>query len=266
MNLIFFLGFSFLLPFFAMQAHERVDCPSANCVFGQTPPRRVLFIGDSITDGGWGNSGGSSASSDKRNHGDLNHIFGHGYMEMCAAHFLSCYPQRDYQFFNRGISGNTLYDLQKRWETDALQLKPDVISILVGTNDIHEFLNDNSDGPFDFERWEQTYRSLLDEIKGQNPDIRIILGTPFVAKAGWVGKAENFEQRKRMVNQLADIVRNIASDYHAILVPYDQLFNSLQDQAPRDNYWIWDGIHPTTAGHRRMADLWINNTGNLFVK
>ena len=263
-RIILFLTF-FCLPFLAMSAHERLADQTANYSTLQTPPRRILFIGDSITDGGWGNSGGSSASSDKRNHGDMNHIFGHGYMEMCAAHFLSTYPQRDYQFFNRGISGNTLYDLQKRWNADALQLKPDVISILVGTNDIHEYLNNSSDESFDFTRWEQTYRSLLDEIKGQNPDILIVLGTPFVAKAGWVGKADNFEQRKTMVEHLSIIVRKIASDYDAILLPYDELFKSLQEQAPRDDYWIWDGIHPTTAGHRRMADLWINTTGNLFI-
>ena len=255
-----------LLPFLSVLSHERVSTYSASLVTAQKPPRRILFIGDSITDGGWGNSGGSSKSSQERSHGDMNHIFGHGYMEMCAAHFLSLYPQRDYLFFNRGISGNTIYDMQKRWKTDALDINPDVISILIGTNDIHEFLNEKSDVPYDFSRWEQTYRSLLDEIKKQNPDIRIVLATPFVAKAGWVGESDNFEQRKTMVEQLAEIVRKIAADYHAVLLPFDELFKSIQPQAPRDNYWIWDGIHPTTAGHRRMADLWISNTADLFAE
>ena len=64
-----------------------------------------MFIGDSVTDGGWGRSGGNMAPSEERNQKDLNHIFGHGYMEMCAAHFLSTYPQQDLQFFNRGKDG-----------------------------------------------------------------------------------------------------------------------------------------------------------------
>ena len=248
----------YLFSLFAMQAHERVESCYGNRFSRQTPPRRILFIGDSITDGGWGNSGGTSAASDKRSLGDMNHIFGHGYMEMCAAYFMSNYPQRDFQFFNRGISGNTLYDLQRRWEKDAMDLKPDVISILIGTNDIHEFLSDTTSNSFDFRQWEQTYRKMLDQIKTQNQDILIVLATPFVAKAGWVGNADNFSQRKELVEQLALIVRKIAADYNAVLLPYDEMFKSIQTDAPRDNYWIWDGIHPTTAGHRRMADLWIH--------
>ena len=97
--------------------------------------RRVLYIGDSITDGGWGRSGGSAKPASERNQKDLNHIYGQCFVWQCAAHYQSLHPDQDWQFWNRGISGNTLYQMTERWADDALSLKPDVISILIGTNE-----------------------------------------------------------------------------------------------------------------------------------
>ena len=96
---------------------------------------KVLFIGDSITDGNWGNSCGMPTSSDERSQWDMNHIYGSGYMYLCATHYQGNYPEREYEFFNRGISGNTLADLQARWQKDVLDINPDVLSILIGTKD-----------------------------------------------------------------------------------------------------------------------------------
>lgn len=230
----------------------------------EQPRRRVLFIGDSVTDGGWGRSGGLMTPSEKRNQYDQNHLFGHGYMEMCAAHFMSIYPERDYEFMNRGISGNTLYDLQRRWQQDALNLQPDVVSILVGINDADRFVRDTAQTEPNYIQWEQTYRQLIAEMRAVNPQVTILLGTPFVAKVGRVGSNENYPELASIVSRLAQIVRKIADEEHAVLVEYDLLFAHLQETAPRNDYWIWDGIHPTTAGHRRMADLWIEKAGGML--
>ena len=234
--------------------------------------RRVLFIGDSVTDGGWGRSGGSMAPSEERNQKDLNHIFGHGYMEMCAAHFLSICPQQDLQFFNRGISGNTLDDLKARWQKDALDLRPDVVSILVGTNDADKYLSklrslpeeEKAHADFDYEQWKETYRQLIAALRRQNPKVRIVLGTPFVAKAGRIGNRDDYSLRESIVKRLAQAVAEVARQEDAVCIPYHEMFAKLQLEAPRPDYWIWDGIHPTTAGHRRMADLWIECAGRLF--
>ena len=215
--------------------------------------RKVLFIGDSITDGGWGRSGGSIAPSEKRNHTDWNHLYGHSYMMLCAARWQSDHPDEESQFFNRGISGNTLADLAARWQKDALSLKPDVVSLLVGTNDVDAMLKGQL--AKDFNLWEQDYRQLLDQLRQQNPQVEIILGTPFVAKSGRIGAADNYAERKALIAQCADIVRRIAIDYNARLLDYEQMFDSLTQNNP--SYWIWDGIHPTPAGHQRMADLWL---------
>ncbi len=220
---------------------------------------RVLFIGDSVTDGGWGCSGGSMTPSRERNLTDLNHLYGHSYMMLCAAHYLSERPEDGFEFFNRGISGDDLSRLEARWEEDAVSLKPDVLSLLVGTNDVHYYLEKTASG-FDFEDWERRYRQLLDRMRADNPQLRLVLGTPFVAKAGWVGAADNYALRDSLVHRLADIVCRIASDYDAMLLRYDSLFAAQKSEHPLVpvNHWIWDGIHPTTAGHQLMANLWIS--------
>lgn len=213
--------------------------------------QKVLYIGDSVTDGGWGRSGGSSLSSDKRNHTDLNHIYGHSYMMLCAATYQSKYPYANLEFHNRGISGNTLSDLESRWEQDVLDLGPDVLSVLIGTNDVGEWLaNHQCEDGFDYQGWEKRYRLLLSVSKEKNNGLKLVLGTPFVSKTA-------SPVRQRMTEKLSAIVRRIAKDENAVCLPYDSLFNQLQRKQPNDSYWLWDGIHPTAAGHQQMAELWI---------
>ena len=223
--------------------------------------KKVLFIGDSITDGGWGNDAAGLPSSE-RNHEDWNHLFGSGYMYLCAAHFMGEEPEKELQFLNRGISGNTLKNLQDRWKEDCLDIKPDVLSILVGTNDIHYWL-ENPLKPFNFTSWENRYRELIKQTQQALPKVKIILCTPFVGKAGWAGEAGNFPQRNECVKRLANIIKKIAKDYQLTLVPFDEMFQKLLKDYPSQpvSHWCWDGIHPTPATHQRMADLWIEKCG-----
>ena len=191
--------------------------------------------------------------TEQRNKKDLNHIYGHSYMMLCAARIQSDYPELETQFFNRGISGNTLLDLQGRWQADCLDLNPDMVTLLVGTNDVDKFLSGKA--TLDMKQWEKDYRQLLDQLRTANPDVKIALGTPFVAQVGRIGSQDNYQQRKALIAECATVVRRIASDYHATLLDYEKLFNELT--AKNASYWIWDGIHPTAAGHQKMADLWL---------
>lgn len=218
---------------------------------------KVLYIGDSITDGNWGGGGGRSSS--ERSLWDMNHIYGHGFMFICASHYMSRYPECEYNFYNRGISGNSLYDLEKRWEEDVIEIHPDVLSILIGINDAGNYLRSDKKTPFDFKAWDLKYRELLDRAMKANPNLKLVIASPFVAPTGKMGENGEFGDYNRIVEQCISIVKKIADDYKAIYLPYQQMFDQILKESPtsQNTYWIWDGVHPTAAGHQRMADMWI---------
>lgn len=225
-----------------------------------TSSTTILFIGDSITDGNWGNPVGYPCPTEKRSLTDKNHIYGHGYVFLVASKYESEEPCAERRFLNRGISGNTIADLEARWQSDVIANRPDLVSILVGTNDVHYWLDGDKTVPFDYEGWEKRYRSLLDTTLDSLPGVQFVIGAPFTAASGWAGTREDFSEREAMIARLDTITARIAADYHATYLPYDKMFHRLQSipDLPAD-YWIWDGIHPTPAGHHRMADLWLNS-------
>lgn len=109
----------------------------------------ILFQGDSITDGA------------RTRNKDWNHIMGHGYAYLIASRLWFDYPKEDLMFFNRGISGNKVKDLLERWQKDTIDLKPDMLSILIGVNDVSRIIaNENS-----IETWHENYKTLLDTTK-----------------------------------------------------------------------------------------------------
>ena len=222
---------------------------------------RFLFIGDSITDGGWGRSGGSETPSEQRNHTDQNHIYGHSYMMLCAARWQSDHAERGDQFFNRGISGNTLQQLEGRWKQDALALHPDVVTILIGTNDVSVHLKEHPNDSVDFNyvAWGKQYRRLLDRLRSQNPEVSLVLCKPFVARTGKIGKSADYDRRKRMIKGCGKVVEEIGRDYNATVLDFSTMFDKLTANTTTASRWIWDGIHPTPAGHQRMADMWLKN-------
>ena len=110
-----------------------------------------LFQGDSITDG------------NRTRDNDWNHIVGHGYAYIIASRLWYDYPEKDLMFYNRGISGNRLRDLDNRWQNDTLNLKPDVISILIGVNDVLAIIKNNN--PDSIDKFEETYKRILDKTK-----------------------------------------------------------------------------------------------------
>lgn len=228
--------------------------------------KRVLFIGDSITDGAWGNSKVWNTPSAQRNQRDMNHIYGHGYMMIAASHYEALYPAVGWTFWNRGISGNTLDDLAMRWEDDVLALKPDIVSILIGTNDVDKALREGR--TIDPEAWGMRMRGLLDRVRAQNPDARFVLCTPFVAKAGKIGARDDYDKRKEMVGALGSVIKMVGKEYQATVVPFDSLVEETIASTPQlpVGYWIWDGIHPTPAMHYRMAMTWIERVDKDILR
>lgn len=162
-------------------------------VYAQTP-KKALFIGDSITDGGWGRSGGSAAPSSERDHWDQNHHLGHSYVIFCSGRVMADNTDTDWEWLNRGISGNTLQDLKNRWREDVLQLEPDILTVLIGTNDVMQWIWSGREEDFDVAGWKNEYANLLSEAKRMNPNLNIVLISPFVS-AGRSVKLENLQRQ-----------------------------------------------------------------------
>ena len=191
------------------------------------PESRILFQGDSITDGNRGRSL------------DPNHILGHGYAFIIAARHGAAFPERKLDFYNRGVSGNTVLNLDKRWEKDTLALKPDLLSVMIG-------VNDNSHG-VPLEAYETTYDKILSEARAQNPKLKLVLMEPFVRHPG-KPVPEGIVARQA-------IVANLALKHGAALVRLQKLFDDAAAKTA-DDYWVWDSVHPTYRGHQLMADEW----------
>ena len=238
-----------------MRIHTLLIPLFAAALLGATSARAqtYVFAGDSITDGGWGASGGRGIPAAQRNLTDLNHLYGHSYMRLVARDWQSAFPASGLVFHNRGLSGDTLAGLTARWEADVLSLRPDVLSILVGVNDTAQIT--------DPKVWEAEYRALLARTREALPACKLVLCTPFLAPVGRFGTREDFPVRSSRVKELAASVRELAAEFQAVLVPFDELFAGLPAGAT-PTWWIWDGIHPTAAGHRRMADLWERCVGS----
>ena len=202
---------------------------------------RILFQGDSITDGNRG-----------RNE-DPNHILGHGYCFIIAAKFGAQYAERKLTFMNRGISGNKVTDLAGRWQSDTLDLKPDVLSILIGIND---------SGHIPLDQYEEVYDKLLGDARAANPNIHLVLCEPFYLPKD--GHNEGDEQDQD-VRKRREIVAKLAGKHHAALVKFQQVFDDACKRAPAQ-YWVWDAVHPTYSGHQIMADEWIKTVSQFHIK
>ncbi len=203
---------------------------------------RILFQGDSITDGNRGRNT------------DPNHIMGHGYAFSIASRLGADYPEQAYDFFNRGISGNKVIDLKERWQTDTFDLKPDVLSILVGVNDASSVVF-NWEPVVSVAKFEETYRFLLEQTLEKIPGIRLVLCEPFIKAVGRV--KDNWDAYYSDIIKRQEIVRNLAAEYDTLFIAFQEVFDKACDRAPAD-YWIWDGVHPTVAGHELMAREWID--------
>lgn len=209
------------------------------------PNATVLFIGDSITDGGRARSGR-----------DYNHTMGQGYAFILSATIGNRLAERNLTFENRGISGNRVVDLQKRWKADALDLKPDILSILIGINDT--LWKD----AYSAEEFERQYDQLLAETLAALPHVRIILGEPFLLPAGKYKNMDTYAATLLEVKRRQAAVARLAAKYKLPLVRYQQAFDQACRRVPADR-WCWDGIHPHYAGHSLMADEWLKTAAEL---
>lgn len=199
--------------------------------------KTILFQGDSITDAG------RSREDDS--------CFGWGYPLRVKEELEFEYPNT-YAMYNRGISGNRVVDLYARLKSDILNLKPDYMSILIGVNDVwHEFEAQNG---VDAEKYFKVYSMLIEEIEEALPEIKIMILEPFTLKG--TGNERYFEEFRDEVAKRAEKAKEIAEKYDLSFVPLQEKFDEAAKLAP-NNYWLADGVHPTTAGHELIKREWM---------
>ncbi|MGZ3820273.1 MAG: GDSL-type esterase/lipase family protein [Mucilaginibacter sp.] len=201
----------------------------------------ILFQGDSITD--WGRD------KNNPNPNDFGAL-GSGYPLLTATQLLSKFPDKSLQIYNRGISGNKVFQLSDRWENECLNLKPNVLSILIGVNDYWHTLTAGYTGTI--EVYKNDYQKLIDRTRKALPDIKLIIGEPFAVK----GVKAVDDKWYPAFNGYRQAARDIADQFDATLIPYQSIYDKAVEIAP-GSYWTSDGVHPTAAGAGLMAHAWM---------
>ena len=208
------------------------------------PGQVILFQGDSITDAG---------RDRKDNEANSYKALGGGYAWLAAAQLLVDTHAAGYRIFNRGISGNKVYQLAERWQADCLDLKPDVLSILIGVNDYWHKKKHNYDGTV--EKYETDYRDLLKRTQDALPNVRLVVCEPFLLECGnvtrdWVPEFAPYRAA----------AKRVAEGAGATFVPFQAMFDLAVKIAPPAE-WAADGVHPSTSGAALMAHSWLKAVG-----
>ncbi len=187
---------------------------------------KILFQGDSITDAG----------RDHRNYHDM----GKGYPKYASELIMEACPDTDFEFINFGISGNRTDQLFDRLYTDAIAFSPDVISILIGINDVWHRYSAGRIATTD-QQIETNYRAILERLKKET-NAKIVILAPYILDA-----VEN-EYLKEDLASLLPIVRKLAKEYADVYIPLDALFEKALKEQPAPLYYSDDGVHPNANG------------------
>ncbi|MBQ8510817.1 MAG: SGNH/GDSL hydrolase family protein [Clostridia bacterium] len=190
---------------------------------------KILFQGDSITDAG-------------RDRNDI-HNLGHGYPLYTAAAIREAFPDTDFEFVDLGISGNRAENLRERWQKDAIDIQPDVISILIGINDTWHRAAEKNWMPHEY--FEECYRDILTQLK-EKTSAKIIILEQFLLP---VADKEFFHVD---LDPKIQITRKLAREFADAFIPLDGLFAAAAVTAPATDFAA-DGVHPTPKGAQFIA-------------
>ncbi|MEV4884683.1 SGNH/GDSL hydrolase family protein [Chitinophaga ginsengisegetis] len=195
----------------------------------------LLFIGDSITDAARDKS--ILVPNSEKGLGD-------GFVRKIAVELMKKGQFEHASIYNRGISGNTITDLLNRWNNDAIALKPDTISILIGVNDVRRKIPPNN--------FYDTYRQILNKTRTALPNAEIIICEPFIFPniTGYGAINPIFKEYRK-------VIRKIATEFNTVFVPYYDAFkNQAQTVSPAS--LLPDGFHPAAPlGINLLKDQWL---------
>ncbi|MBE5733897.1 MAG: lysophospholipase [Clostridiales bacterium] len=200
---------------------------------------KIVFFGDSITD----------ASRNRTTETDYSR-FGYGYVMQTVGRLYEK-SLADYEVYNRGISGNRIVDLYARIKSDLWNLEPDLISILIGVNDVwHEI---NYQNGVELDRFEKVYRTIIEETKQKLPNVKFILCEPFVLK----GEATELNyERFLQVKDYAKVVKKLANEYGLYFLPLQEELDKVAQEVG-ESLVLKDGVHPTVQGAVVIAKQWM---------
>lgn len=207
--------------------------------------KRILFQGDSITDA--------------HRSRDNDEFPGSGYPNLLKARIGMDYPT-EYECLNRGVSGDRVVDIYARIRRDIILLKPDILSILIGINDVwHEIGSHNG---VDAKKFEMVYDLILTEVKAALPEIKILILEPFVLCGGATQNTpetpDRYDYFRRETALRAEAARRVSQKHKTVFVPLQAVFDEACGLAPA-SHWLMDGVHPTSAGHELIARQWLKN-------
>ncbi len=197
----------------------------------------LVFQGDSITDGGR-----------KKQDLEANNGLGNSHVAILAGLLHGEYPEHELKIYNRGISGNKVPDLAARWKEDVIDLKPDVLSIMVGVNDYWHTIAFGSKYKGTVADYENGYRDLIVRSQKEIPHVRIVICDPFTFR-DWPA-----------YKPYQGIAKKLADEFNLTYVPFQNAFDRLVTKIP-GNFWLWDGVHPTSPGYAQMAKIWREAVG-----
>lgn len=202
------------------------------------PQQKIVFLGDSITD----------AQRQESPYAPL----GRGYVQFAGCFLQARFPHLDLQIENRGISGDTTRELLSRWKRDCLDLQPDLVSILIGINDLWRGFKpvlDPQKTPVSPKEYEDNLCQMLSGV--QRLGSRLVLMEPVYFCR------DSQDPMRRGLDAYLEVVRRLAQDWGAVLVPLQQAYEQIMHQVP-DERWSDDKIHPALWAHAWIARQWLS--------
>ncbi len=208
---------------------------------------KIVLFGDSITDMGR-----------DRQFNTPNYVgsYGCGYPIFITGNLHSVNPHK-HQIYNRGISGNRIVDLYARIKSDVWNLRPNLLSILIGVNDIWHELDFNNG--VDVIRFEKVYRMLIEDTLKELPNLKIILCEPFILEGSATKNTAEIPNKFEIFSQIYDyakVVKKLAEEYNLYFLPLQEVFTKKAKEVGAEAL-LDDGVHPTVAGANVIANEWL---------
>lgn len=194
---------------------------------------KVLFIGDSITDV-------------KFNFRMNRSIKGKTVYALQLKKILKKYS-KDIDVKIKGIASNRTYHVYDRLTTDCINLKPDIIIMLIGVNDAWENYVPEDYPPL-LRPMEPHVREIYRRIKTELPDTQILYLMPFM-----IDSVEEKLPFHKILDEYREKLKNIALENGAKVLDLQAVFNEVQKSVVPVELAI-DGIHPTNLGHKIIAE------------